>query len=266
MNKRLNIIFQDKELAAIDKPSGVSMLKDRNGEECLWDILKKSFEQKPYLVHRLDKGTSGVNLIALNQGIQKKLTKCFQEKEVTKIYLAICVGKPDQATGVIDLPLCKGRKSRYRVAGNRSDIVCKVKHGKHHWVLADQGNNPSSNSDSFGNKQAFPSITNYTTLYSNGDYSLVVLKPETGRTHQIRVHMSWIGCALLGDHLYGSPKSESQAAERLALHSYLIRLPKKIGLEQTEFTAPIPKFIKEKVMDMGFEGDGQELIHEALQA
>jgi len=265
MNEPLKIVFRNNKLVVIDKPSSVSMLKDRNGEECLWDILKKQFSKKPYMVHRLDKGTSGVNLIAFDQELQKELTKCFQEKTVTKIYVAICVGKPDPAEGMIDLPLCKGRKSRYRVAGNRGDIVCNAKEGKPHWELKNQNSNASNDSEKYGTKQAFTSKTNYTTLYSDQNYSLIMLRPETGRTHQIRVHMSWIGHALLGDHLYGSPKDKSQIADRLALHSYLIRLPKEIELEHHEFTAQIPDFFLDKLGDIGFAGDLDQAVSNRIK-
>lgn len=168
----------------INKPPNVSLLSDRTGAPNLWDEIKNSAEiSKPYLVHRLDKGTSGVLLIALNQRTQTSLTRAIQKHQVDKFYVAWVTGRLDLAgSGHIELPLKKGRKSRYRVAGPRSNIVCR----EQRWRLeppADSGH---------------PSHTKLRLLKHIPDRSLVLLKPTTGRTHQLRVHLAWIGHPVMG--------------------------------------------------------------------
>ena len=126
-----DVIYEDSDLRVYDKPANVSLLADRSGAQNLWDEIKAQGE-KPYLVHRLDKGTSGVLLVARNQACQRKLTRAFAARSVHKYYLAQVVGQfPRGHTYRIDLPLCKGRKSRYRVAGERAAIEL---HGRRYEV------------------------------------------------------------------------------------------------------------------------------------
>ncbi|MCZ6640388.1 MAG: RNA pseudouridine synthase [Gammaproteobacteria bacterium] len=207
----LEIIFRDTDLLVVNKPSNVSLLADRTGAPNLWDEIKKSAKVgKPYLVHRLDKGTSGVLLIALNQRTQTSLTKAIQQHQVDKFYVAWVTGSLNLAgSGHIELPLKKGRKSRYRVAGLRSAIV---RHDRH-WRLEPPGDG------------GHPSHTKLRLLRNLSDRSLVLLKPTTGRTHQLRVHLAWIGHPVLGDSLYGKPQSIEQQAPRLQLHCQKLVVP-----------------------------------------
>ncbi len=207
----LEILFHDTDLMVINKPPNVSLLSDRTGAPNLWDEIKNSAEiSKPYLVHRLDKGTSGVLLIALNQRTQTSLTRAIQKHQVDKFYVAWVTGRLDLAgSGHIELPLKKGRKSRYRVAGPRSNIVCR----EQRWRLeppADSGH---------------PSHTKLRLLKHIPNRSLVLLKPTTGRTHQLRVHLAWIGHPVMGDSLYGKPSSTAQHAPRLQLHCQKLVIP-----------------------------------------
>ena len=115
-------LTSNDDLWVYDKPAGVPLLADRTAEPDLWSTLKGR-AQKPYLVHRLDKGTSGILLVARNQPAQSALTRAFNKRSVKKFYLAWVVGAfPGGATLTIDLPLRRGRKSRYRVAGERAMI------------------------------------------------------------------------------------------------------------------------------------------------
>ncbi len=185
----------------LNKPAPLSLLADRHAEDNLWDQLKQH-PGKPFLVHRLDKGTSGVLLIARNAATQKTLTRAFAARQVDKYYLAWVVGQfPTGVTQQINLPLCKGRKSRYRVAGQRENIRC-VAH--RYEVLQD--------------RDGVDALTRVRCLYQGPHTSLLLIKPTTGRTHQIRVHLSWLGYPILGDHLYGSPTDPQQQAPRLQLH------------------------------------------------
>ena len=194
----------------LNKPADLSLLADRSGAPCLWDQLPELLGRKPFLVHRLDKPTSGVLVVALNAATQRRLTRAFQARQVRKFYLARVVGDPG-ARGTIDLPLRKGRKSRYRVAGQRASIV----HQGHRWWLS-----PEATDD-----EGHPSSTRFRRLAIRDGSALLLLSPLTGRTHQLRVHLSWIGHPILGDHLYGKPNDPAQQAKRMYLHSHRIIFP-----------------------------------------
>jgi RluA family pseudouridine synthase len=214
---KVEILDRSDDLVALNKPANLSLLRDRSGADCLWDRLPDLLGQKPYLVHRLDKPTSGVLVVALNQQTQSRITRLFQQRGVRKFYLGLVTGKPTER-GYIDLPLKKGRKNRFRVAGQRSDI--SFQQGVWSLPAADDGH---------------PSQTRYRLLRRIGDRSLLLLSPRTGRTHQLRVHLSWIGYPLVGDTIYGRPDSAEQRADRLCLHSHRLVLP-GVG----SFSAPRP--------------------------
>ncbi len=240
---KIDVLYQDANIAVINKPSGISMFADRTGSMSLWEVLKSHFTRKKiYQVHRIDKGTSGILLVALSQKAQAQLNRQFLHRTVEKYYLAICVGKPKSVSGQIDLPLCPGSKSRFRVAGQRDTIIQNVQQGISTWRLSSQDGRYASK------RKSYPSQTLFYTVFTSGNYSLLLVKPVTGRTHQIRVHLSWIGYPLLGDTIYGKPKSSVQEAERLALHSYKIICSQNwIGKQEIEpinFKALMPDFFK----------------------
>jgi len=204
------LIHRDSRLAVLNKPANVSLLADRSGAPCVWDQLPEALKAKPYLVHRLDKGTSGVLLVALDQDAQRELTRAFRERRVRKYYLAWVTGAfPGGRTFTIDLPLRKGRKSRFRVAGARSNIHVEDRG----WALEDT------------EPQGLPSLTRVRMLRQDPGRSLLLASPATGRTHQLRVHLSWIGHPILGDHLYGRPGAAEQQAPRLSLHCHRLVVP-----------------------------------------
>jgi RluA family pseudouridine synthase len=205
----IKFLHQDDRLAVINKSADVSLLADRSGADCLWEALPDLLGRKPYLVHRLDKPTSGVMVIALDQGTQTQLTRAFNARTVSKFYLARVLGDPGPA-GIIDLPLKKGRKSRYRVAGQRACIL--ERDGR--WQLTQEAD-----------EDGHPSMTRFRRLERRGDQSLLLLMPKTGRTHQLRVHLSWIGHPILGDRLFGRPQDSAQQADRLYLHAHKLVLP-----------------------------------------
>ena len=220
----IDILHRDDGLAVLNKPSGISLLADRSGAPCLWDRLPALLGARPLLVHRLDKGTSGVLLVALSAAVQKRLTRAFQRREVRKYYLArVCGTLQTAGSRRIDLPLKKGRKSRYRVAGPRERIVQDAAG----WRL---------DADSL---DGHPSQTRLRTLGARAGAdagadagaaaktasTLLLLSPLTGRTHQLRVHLSWIGHPILGDTLYGRPGAAEQQAPRLLLHCHRLVVP-----------------------------------------
>jgi len=208
-----------------DKPPGRAVLADRLSPACLWNDLKRLLPQgtRPFMVHRLDKGTSGVWVVATSQMRQRQLTKAFEAHSVRKYYVARVTEAPMLTrTGLMDLPLTKGRKSRYRVAGAREDIV----RSGTRWALKTGSAYPGAQS-----KTPFASQTRLRRL----NESTLLLQPLTGRTHQLRVHLAWTGSPIKGDHLYGKPGDKSQAWPRLALHCHRLVLP-EIG----SFRALIP--------------------------
>ena len=207
----LEVLHRSEDLLVVNKPANISLLADRSGDECYWDQLKRELgPDKPHLVHRLDKGTSGILLVALNTPTQRTLTRAFQARGIGKFYLAWVVGELDlTATHTIDLALKKGRKSRYRVAGQRA----RINHFGRVWRL-----DPP-------NGDGHPSITRLRTLACTPQRSLLILQPRTGRSHQLRVHLAWIGHPILGDHLYGRPNDPAQQAVRLQLHCHRVSVP-----------------------------------------
>jgi 23S rRNA-/tRNA-specific pseudouridylate synthase len=213
------IIYDCADFVALNKPSGISVLQDRSGAPCLWDALPEILGGKPYQVHRLDKGTSGVMLIARTAAAQKQLSASFRQRAARKFYLCWVVGEPP-AAGLINLPLKKGRKSRYRIAGERADIEHTPDRG---WSLAKAGG------------EGLDAQTRIRLLKS-GSRSLLLAAPKTGRTHQLRVHLSWIGYPIVGDHLYGRPSDPLQQAPRLQLHCHRLVVP-GVG----SFSAAVPE-------------------------
>ncbi len=208
MNDEHAVIHESSTLLVLNKPANLPVLRDRSGIEDLWTQLKKY--GKYYLVHRLDKGTSGVLLIGKTQARQSVLTRAFNAHQVRKYYLARVVGQfPTNRTLLIDLHLRKGRKSRYRVAGQRADIQLQERG----WRLTS------------GKADGLPAITRVRCLKVEGEHSWIVAQPLSGRTHQLRVHLSWIGHPIVGDHLYGKPDDPLQKAERLMLHCHRLVLP-----------------------------------------
>lgn len=200
----MEILFQSSDVIAINKPAGLlvhgaSYMKTQ--EPTVVDWIIENFPQaktvgddpahRPGIVHRLDKETSGVLLITLTQEYFEYLKSLFQKHEIKKTYYAICAGIPKQKRGTIDIAI--GIKS-----GTTKRTV-------------------------FSNKMAKPAVTEYSvekTWELNGEtLSLVRITPHTGRTHQIRVHMNYIGCPVIGDELYGG-KTNAKRAPRHMLHCF----------------------------------------------
>ncbi len=217
------VLYRDEHLLIIDKASGVPLFADRGGAEPLWPQLQALGPVRQ--VHRIDKGTSGVLAVALSRSCQQLLTRAFGAHEVGKFYIAGVAGRLTlRGSGRIDLPLRPGRKSRYRVAGARE----RIRRDGNRWVLPGAVD-PDGKASS----------TRFRQLARRGARSWLLVRPLTGRTHQIRVHLAWIGHPLLGDHLYGRPDADDQRWPRLALHAHALTLPTVNGGRRT-FRAPVP--------------------------
>ena len=156
-------------------------------------------------VHRIDKVTSGAVLFAKDLRWHGPLTRQFATRTVGKTYLAITGPGGLPAQGVIDLPLSTGRKNRVRVAAPRPSIAADAARGT--WSVPE--------AEVFGHVRTYPSVTAFATVWQDGRHALLAVRPVTGRRHQIRVHLAWIGHPVEGDPLFGPA-----GAPRTLLHSW----------------------------------------------
>ncbi|KPF63918.1 RluA family pseudouridine synthase [Porphyrobacter sp. AAP60] len=186
----ITILYEDGEALVIDKPAGLSVDRPRKGGACLDDHLeqlKLGFQRPPVAVHRLDTDTSGCLLLARNPKALARFNKAFEERLVGKTYLAILAGHPPEASGTIELSLAK---------------ISSAEKG---WRM-------------IAAKKGKPAISHWELVQELGPHSLIRFRPETGRTHQLRVHaLKGLGAPLLGDPVYGA--GSVAGAKRTMLHA-----------------------------------------------
>ena len=186
------MVFEDEAVLVLNKPAGISVMGERHETDLVRMAADAGEELFP--VHRIDKVTSGAVLFAKELRWHGPLTRQFATRTVGKTYLAITGPGGLPARGVIDLPLSTGRKSRVRVAAPRASIVADAAHGT--WSVPE--------SEVFGHVRTYPSVTAFATVWQDGRHALLAVRPVTGRRHQIRVHLAWIGHPVEGDPLFGS--------------------------------------------------------------
>lgn len=184
------------------------MARDRGGTDGLAEILRAQLGA-PWLApaHRLDRGTSGVVLFARTPERHTALARAFAAHRAAKCYLAVTAATPPRRTGLIDLPLKPGRKNTFRVAGPRAAIAADARGT---WALRNTPHDPNGHAS----QSAFRVLR---TL--EGGRALLLLRPRTGRTHQLRVHLAWCGWPICGDDTYGKPDAPGQRTTRLMLHA-----------------------------------------------
>ena len=208
------VLYRDDDLIAINKPAGLAVQGGTNTLRHLdgmLDALKFDYAETPKLVHRIDKETSGVLILARRRLSAEKLTRAFREKNLRKTYLALTFGVPKPQKGNINVPLLKiGEKMRASTDGKAAQTLYRV-------------------IDSVGNKLA-----------------LVEASPLTGRTHQIRAHLESIGCPIAGDDKYFGLKRQkaSELENKLFLHAYKIDLS-EIYKRQLIIKAPLPPHFRQ---------------------
>ena len=199
------IIYEDDYLIAINKPSGLAVqgksLNRASIDDILHNLRKKG--KRFYLVHRLDRDTSGVLLLAKSKQSAEFLSNCFKRKDIEKTYLALLCGNLTKKSGVINIPLKK------KTVGKMEKVYPDFTDGKE-------------------------AISNYKLIKNYDDCCLVEFKPITGRTHQLRVHAKEIGHPIVGDFKYGGKKAMiREIADRLCLHAQKIEIQEYFGKNLT---------------------------------
>lgn len=229
------IVHEDQWLIAVDKPAGMAVHPSgRRLEGTLIHALHRRYRRPgderhdvvPRLLHRIDVETSGVVAVGLDERFHALVARQFEDRLVAKTYLAVVHGRPAADEGVVDQPL---------VPDKRSAVRLKLTTGAH-------GDGP-------------PAVTAWRVLRHNERYTLVEVRPRTGRTHQIRVHMASLGCPLVGDKLYGADESlflhqlagtlddghrEQLVLARHALHSHTLQFHHPMLGRDLLLTAALP--------------------------
>jgi len=214
------IIYEDQCFLVLDKPPGLLVHPTKyQKSNTLVDWLVQKYpeiksigsEQRPGIVHRLDKEVSGLMVIARTEQYFAHLIDQFKRKKVRKDYTALVWGHPPQDKGIIDLPW--GRTTEGKIVA--------VKYRK-------------------GIKQEKEARTEYETIESFGQYTLLKVSPLTGRTHQIRVHLKAINCPIVGDAKYG----KKQGPDRIFLHASYLSFYDLTGRKR-EFTSQLPDKLKQ---------------------
>ncbi|NLE84563.1 MAG: RluA family pseudouridine synthase [Chloroflexi bacterium] len=213
----LNVVYEDEQVLVINKPAGMVVHPGAgNEQETLVNALLHYYPQiagvgepaRPGIVHRLDKETSGVMIVAKTAGAYNWLVRQFKNRRAIKSYLALVDGKPPTPTGRIETRIGRDDKQRQRMA---------VTYG-------DQGRKAE---------------TEYYTVKEYRDHTLLEVLPLTGRTHQIRVHLAFLGCPVVGDRIYGRRK-KSLELSRFFLHASKLKIRLPGNQQETEFSASLP--------------------------
>ena len=265
-NTPLKILYNNHGLLIIDKPAGMVVhpgagFKGETLASALLyhfkDIYLVGEEHRPGIVHRLDKDTSGVMLVARTEEMYEYLKNAFAERKIKKEYIALVYGKMEKPHGFIETPIGKS-KTDFRKQTVKDPVEGKTALTEYQvleYLDADKSENrkigksdptssdlsDSSGGESFDNKKA--NLDNEASL---DGYTLIMVKLHTGRTHQIRVHLSSIGHPLMGDELYGNKKTVLAGLSRQFLHAKKIevRLPDKTWIEaESEFPDDLKKIL-----------------------
>jgi 23S rRNA pseudouridine1911/1915/1917 synthase len=233
----LEILYEDDDLAVINKPAGMvvhpgagansgtmvgALLNRFGGSPGLSSV---GGPLRPGIVHRLDKGTSGAIVIAKSDGAHRKLVEDFRTRRVQKTYLALLHGKLKENAGSVDLPIARDLRRRTRMTARR--------------------------------RAGREARTDWRARLRLDGFTLIEADLRTGRTHQIRVHFSALGCPVVGDTLYGAPRRERAGSETLAplernfLHSARLAFAQPTTGKRIDVRAPLPAELQNYLKALG---------------
>ena len=217
-NIALDILFEDSDLIVVNKPAGLVVHPAAGNQEhtlvnallyhCRGELAGIGGVERPGIVHRLDKGTSGCIVVAKTNLAQRALVSQFKSREVKKICGAVCWGKFERPSGRIETVI--GRSER-----DRKKMSARTSRGR-------------------------PAVTDYRVLKQFAEFAQVEVHIHTGRTHQIRVHMAHIGHPVVGDTTYGRARTTNISVARPLLHAYKLSFTHPRSGKFMEFTAPVP--------------------------
>lgn len=213
----LSVVFEDNDLIVVDKPAGMTVHPAPGNEDRTLanavlahapDIEGVGGERRPGIVHRLDKDTSGLIVVAKNERTHSHLSDQFKSREVSKVYFALVVGHPNPPEADIDAPIGRHPHDRQRMA-----IVSRGR----------------------------PAITRYRIVTSYSRSTLIEARPRTGRTHQIRVHLASVGHPVVGDTTYGR---SAEGLPRQFLHAHHLAFTHPVSGENIRFETELPSDLK----------------------
>jgi 23S rRNA pseudouridine1911/1915/1917 synthase len=217
----LNVIYEDNDIIIINKEKGM-VVHPGNGNpdgtlanaimaRCKDSLSGIGGEIRPGIVHRIDKDTSGIIIVAKNDKAHLNISEQIKEHKTTKTYLALVRGRVKENEATIDMPIGRSKKDRKKMAV-----------------------------DKYGKK----AVTHFKVLKRYSDCTLLEVVIETGRTHQIRVHLSEIGYPIIGDYTYSNGKNRFDVEGQM-LHAYKIKFKHPTTNEEVEYTAELPKYFKD---------------------
>lgn len=222
----IDVIYEDKDIIVVNKPKGM-VVHPANGNpdgtlvnailaKCKDSLSGIGGEIRPGIVHRLDKDTSGLLIIAKNDQAHINMSKQIQDRKVIKKYIALVKGVIGENTATIDMPIARSTKDRKKMAVDPNG------------------------------KEA---ITHYKVLQRYDKYTLLEIKIDTGRTHQIRVHMAYIGHPVVGDMQYSNGKNEF-GIEGQMLHSKYLEFDHPITGKRLKLEAPLPEYFEQVLNEL----------------
>lgn len=218
------LLYRDAMMLVLNKPAGIAVHvtgHDKIALDQSFPYLQFGLPKPPALAHRLDRDTSGCLVLGRHRQALLKLGKLFEQQKVEKTYLAVVIGSPAEAEGVIDRAILKsGQGSKWKMS------------------LDDAGQ---------------PAVTHYRVLKSDGVVSVVQFSPKTGRTHQIRLHAAFgLGCPVVGDPFYAPQEGEFSAKEKpMMLHAQSIIVPLYANKEPIRVEAPVSDVMQELLTRLG---------------
>lgn len=221
------MLTEDEDILAVEKPAGLVVHPAyRHPDGTLTDAVFADADRRglprPWLLHRLDRETSGVVLFARSEAARRSLVRQFQQRQIVKRYLAVIGGELAASSGEIDAPLCRDPLDRRRV------------------IISPAGK---------------PARTRFQVLAAWNSFSLVLAEPFTGRTHQIRAHLAFRGAPLAGDLTYGGATEATLAAgiERAQLHAWELVFRHPATGARTAIRAPVPVDMRAACATLGLD-------------